>query len=576
MPVARSSVARYGIGFFAMMGQMPDSTPGATHPGDANTSASFEFDLAFTVDAHERLLTRTDSMAHRILGTTTSLPAALDTVLHAADIAMLQDLEPSITAGQTWTGVLRLRPTALGQRKLQAVVVSDLATNEPRTLSIIATELTQPDQMLAELAHRATHDSLTQLPNRALLFDRLGLALARARRNDRPVALLFMDLDGFKKINDQHGHTIGDQILIDAAHAMSFALRPTDTIARMGGDEFVVLCGEINAAIDAEVIAERIRERLVSITNPSTGEPLSASIGIAVSETGAVDSDAFITAADKTMYEAKAAGAGEIRMCLLNGDGVDISPPPGADAVREALYAGALVITTTPTIDLRTGTVAQVAVTPAWVGATGVRYPAMEFINPGVEPELGAQIDLWSMQAAVNTSVFFTQHCGTRAPRVTTEISLATRLDSDLVHQLDSLVTNAPADVCIGLDLGDQALRAASATPMHVIDDLDAMGVALSARNFGAQPVQIDWLATGAVRLAKIDGSLTANALTAPINTAHGLGLAAVATHLTRTDQVETALYLGCDGASGPIFGTDQNPADTVTHINTRFPIDFW
>jgi len=558
-----------------MMGQMSASASGVNSPVDTNRSASFEFDLAFSVDAHERLVTRTDPRAGRILGTG-DLPAPLDAVLHAADIAMLQDLEPTITAGQTWTGILRMRPTALGQRKLQAVVVSDLAADEPQSLSIIATELTKPDQMLAELAHRATHDSLTQLPNRALLFDRLGLALARSRRNDRPVALLFMDLDGFKKINDLHGHTIGDQILIDAAQAMLFALRPTDTIARMGGDEFVVLCGEINAAVDAQVIAERIRECLVQITNPSTGEPLRTSIGIAVCEAGAVDADTFIAAADKTMYEAKAAGTGEIRMRLLNGDDVDISPPPGIDAVREALYAGTLEIATTPTIDLRTGTVAQVAVTPAWVGATGTRYPAMDFVNPTVDPLLACQIDVWSMQAAINTSTFFVQHCGTRAPRVTAEVSSATRLDTDLVRELATLIANAQTEVCIGLDLGAEALTAARSTPRHVIDDLDAMGVALSATNFGAAPVPIDWIAGGAVRLAQIDGSLTGDSLTAAINTAHGLGLACVATHLTRPDEVETALYRGCDGATGPIFGIDQNPADTVAHINTRFPIDFW
>ncbi|MFU8837286.1 MAG: diguanylate cyclase domain-containing protein [Thiohalomonadaceae bacterium] len=160
-----------------------------------------------------------------------------------------------------------------------------------------------------KLEHLAKHDSLTQLPNRANFSEQLDIAIHQARRHQRLVALLFLDLDGFKAINDQHGHGIGDKILIEVAQRLSLALRREDMVARMGGDEFTVLLREINKAEDATLVAQKLLE---TINRPYLIDEhlcqLGTSIGIAIFPHNARDPDNLLRLADDAMYAAKESG----------------------------------------------------------------------------------------------------------------------------------------------------------------------------------------------------------------------------------------------------------------------------
>lgn len=173
-----------------------------------------------------------------------------------------------------------------------------------------AAALRQRDAALAasakELAHRSMHDPLTGLANRTLLSDRLTLALARSRRHHLRIAVFFLDLDGFKEINDAYGHSTGDQVLIEVAHRLRNELREMDTAARLGGDEFVLLCEDI--ADDQEVLI--IRDRLAAaLSGPvilaARELPVGASIGIAVSGSTLATAEDLLRAADAAMYRAK-------------------------------------------------------------------------------------------------------------------------------------------------------------------------------------------------------------------------------------------------------------------------------
>ena len=151
----------------------------------------------------------------------------------------------------------------------------------------------------AELAHQALHDPLTGLPNRTLLADRLRLALSRLRRTDVCLAVLFLDLDGFKGVNDALGHAAGDQFLVEVAHRLRGVLRGGDTAARVGGDEFVVLC-EVAGAAEARGIADRVVAEV----------PGAVSVGVALAVGGDEDPDALVRAADAAMYLVKRSGGG--------------------------------------------------------------------------------------------------------------------------------------------------------------------------------------------------------------------------------------------------------------------------
>jgi len=168
------------------------------------------------------------------------------------------------------------------------------------------TERRRLQEKLERLAH---YDPLTTLPNRALFFDRLENAVARARREDRRFALLFIDLDGFKAVNDRFGHDAGDFLLFEIAKRLRSAIRDSDTAGRMGGDEFTVLLENIAKVDDAAAVADKIRAALVEPAAVPSGEKVTvgASIGIAVFPDDGADGESILKAADSAMYAIKLA-----------------------------------------------------------------------------------------------------------------------------------------------------------------------------------------------------------------------------------------------------------------------------
>ncbi|MEY2568681.1 MAG: hypothetical protein QOE35_3210 [Actinomycetota bacterium] len=168
-------------------------------------------------------------------------------------------------------------------------------------------DVTDRRQRVDELAWRATHDNLTGLPNRAVLLDRLGRAL---ERRDGSVAVLFLDLDGLKAVNDRLGHETGDRLLVAVADRLRETLRPADTVARLGGDELVIVCEDLDVA-GGSVIADRVLDAVTSAGLEAVGAPVTASIGLAVGATGA-SPDGLLHKADEAMYRAKAAGGGRV------------------------------------------------------------------------------------------------------------------------------------------------------------------------------------------------------------------------------------------------------------------------
>ncbi len=161
-----------------------------------------------------------------------------------------------------------------------------------------------------ELAHRATHDDLTGLPNRTLFLDRLGLTLGRLERRSRAAAVLFLDLDRFKTVNDRFGHEAGDQLLVAVADRLRLLVRPGDTVARFGGDEFMLLCDDIEAESDAIAVADRLGAELeLPFEIGDMSVTVGASIGIAMADSRSRSPETLVRDADRGMYAAKRRGA---------------------------------------------------------------------------------------------------------------------------------------------------------------------------------------------------------------------------------------------------------------------------
>jgi diguanylate cyclase (GGDEF)-like protein/PAS domain S-box-containing protein len=214
---------------------------------------------------------------------------------------------PRLDQRGLWAGEMALRPIGTAEVPVSQVSVAHRdARGQLAFCSHVLRDLTARKVHEAGLAHQATHDPLTDLPNRILLMDRLHTALARARRAGGVVALLFCDLDDFKAVNDRYGHDAGDRLLLAIADRLVAVLREPDTVARLGGDEFVMLCEGLRSAGEADLIADRVTDALSEPV--ALGEVIvdpSASVGVAVTVDGDAEAEVLLRHADRAMYRVK-------------------------------------------------------------------------------------------------------------------------------------------------------------------------------------------------------------------------------------------------------------------------------
>jgi diguanylate cyclase (GGDEF)-like protein/PAS domain S-box-containing protein len=181
----------------------------------------------------------------------------------------------------------------------------------------ITREINEIRQTEVALQHLATHDTLTDLPNRFLMVDRLGQLLARAKRSDTEFAVLFMDIDGFKGVNDSYGHEVGDMLLRDVAERLAKNVRQSDTVARIGGDEFVIILERVHKVAEADVVADKVRRALAAPFALRNHEiNVTVSIGISFYPENGADADTLLRAADYAMYLAKREGGNRHLTCL--------------------------------------------------------------------------------------------------------------------------------------------------------------------------------------------------------------------------------------------------------------------
>ena len=245
------------------------------------------------------------------------------------DQAFYDDLWRSLKQQDQWSGEVWNRRKN-GEVFPEMLNISAVRDEHGRVKKYVAlfSDITQRKQMEEQIRQLAFYDELTQLPNRRMLQDRLGQALSSNRRSNHFAALMFLDMDNFKPLNDTHGHAVGDLLLIEVAHRLTNCVRESDTVARMGGDEFVVMLGELDTDLtlstaQAQVVANKI---LLSLSSPylltvqrEGGEPAivehhcTTSIGVAMLAPAQTDQDTFLKQADAAMYQAKEAGRNCIR-----------------------------------------------------------------------------------------------------------------------------------------------------------------------------------------------------------------------------------------------------------------------
>lgn len=440
-------------------------------------------------------------------------------------------------------------------------------------------DVTDRRRMEAELAHQATHDSLTGLPNRLLLLERLGDSLGEQRWSRRRPAVLFLDVDRFKLINDSLGHEIGDQVLMEASRRLLSVAGPHDMVARFGGDEFVVLCDRGN---EAEAMAERI---LASFEEPFriAGQNyfLSTSIGVAAPATGESNPADLIRDADTAMYRAKEQGRG--RMAIFD-------EAARADAVnrirtehllRGAAERGELRLYYQPEMDLRTGRVIAAEALLRWQHPLLGLVGPVDFIETAEESGLIVPIGNWVLRTACEQALSWAR----RGEAIDLAVNVSARQLAD-DHFVDAVrAAIAPLGAMsttvgrpqITLEITERVLIGEPELVGDRINELKALGLKLSMDDFGTgysslsnlrrypfDSLKIDRRFVSGVTDREDDGTI----VRAIIALAHGLGKSVVAEGVETAEQLALLRELGCDLAQGFHIGEPQpatlSPSDLL------------
>ncbi|WP_051799121.1 putative bifunctional diguanylate cyclase/phosphodiesterase [Catenuloplanes japonicus] len=403
---------------------------------------------------------------------------------------------------------------------------------------------------LKENEELAVTDPLTGLANRSLLNDRLAVVTAQPIRAHKRTAVLLIDLDRFKPINDGYGHEAGDAVLVAVGSALLACVRRKDTVGRLGGDEFAVILEDLRDQAAAEATAQRILEALrMPVLFGEHLLSVEASVGIAFRNNPGTDGDTLLHQADVAMYTAKRAGRGRYAVYAPELDG------SSRDAgLRRAIETGRMVLHYQPEFALAGGRVTGIEALVRWDHPTHGLLMPEDFIDLADETGAIKQLGDWVLQKACRDARHFP--CG-----VAVNVSKRQLAQPDLVATVRRVLrdTGLPG-TRLTLELAEAALLPADDQLRARLEDLRALGVTLTVDDFGIGHAALNVLRRLPVSAFKIHGSLTAGVHTSPADRAlvaalvaagHALGLEAVAEATEHEEQVSALRDMGCDRAQG-------------------------
>jgi diguanylate cyclase (GGDEF)-like protein/PAS domain S-box-containing protein len=461
------------------------------------------------------------------------------------------------------------------ERRVRERTAELASTNEK-----LRVEIGERRQAEERARHLANHDVLTGLPNRRLLKDRLGQALALAHRHDKSVAVMFVDLDRFKTINDTLGHEVGDKLLVAVADRLKRVLREGDTVARVGGDEFVVVLPEVGKDRDAAVVARKILDLLAEPFRVESHElSVTPSIGIAVAPGDGNDPEALLRHSDAAMYEAKAAGRNTFH---FHGEAAHqaASRRLGLEAeLRLALERGEFELHFQPRVNIVTGELVGCKALARWRHPKEGLLPPERFIPLAQESGLIVLLDQWVVQTACQTAVTW-QRPGARPRIVAVHLSARECAPELLPAAIEQALaaTGLPGS-CLELEIDVETLDAMGDIEAGLVR-LQALGVRITAEHFRIGPEALLTLRRLRVDRMKVDlgafRDVPANADEAAVATgllqlAHGLGLEASVVSVETLPQLEFLRRQGCREAQGFLIARPAADAALTPLLDPSF-----
>ena len=477
----------------------------------------------------------------------------------------------------------RLRHRNGSYRWFETAITPILAPDgSVRQLQSSSRDITEQRETEQSLIKRAFHDELTGLPNRALLFDRLSHALAVSERSNQAIGVLFIDLDDFKMINDTLGHHVGDTALMKVAERLTAIVRPGDTLARIGSDEFVMLCAGTDGARGATAVSRRILDAFaMPFMLDSREMEMGASIGIATS-IGSEDPSRIIDNAETAMHEAKHEGRGRFAIHDEVDQSLALERIDTEDALRRAIHNNELRLHYQPELDLKSGRIVGFEALVRWQEPGGRLIPPGEFIPLAEETGIIVELGRWVIaEACRQASLWRVFRTADQEPvRIWVNLSARQLGDPDLVPFVERTVAAAGIstdEICH--EITESALMGDAKAATEQLDQLRRIGISLGIDDFGTGWSQFAYLQRLPLDVLKIDRSFVSGLATdhaaativaAIIDLAHALGLIVIAEGVETDDQLAVLRELDCDQALGFLFSEAREPAEFDQVLNAN------
>ncbi len=467
---------------------------------------------------------------------------------------------------ETFFGVTR---EVVGMRKNFSAFPLELKTShihiQNRLLFITtARDISERKEAELRISYMASHDSLTKLPNRALLQDRIKQTLAHNHRRNQQAAVLFIDLDKFKIINDTLGHDIGDGVLMETSNRLLAEVRSEDTVARQGGDEFIILLSTINHPEDAGQVAQKLMESL-ALPFYIKGKELhiGASIGIAIFPSDGDDMGTLLKNSDIAMYHAKEMGRGNYQFFSDKMNEQAAEKQFLSNELRHAVKRNQLFLVYQPVVDMISGEMAGMEVLLRWQHPVAGLISPVKFIPLAEESGAILTIGEWVLRSACKQLVEW-QHQGYEVPRLAINLSTKQFRHKTLVDTITSILKETGVEArCIGIEITESMMVQDIDEVVDTLLKLSNMGIEISVDDFGTGYSSLSYLKRFPIDKLKIDKSFVDDLATHPddaaivkaiIAMAHGLSMKVVSEGVETRAQLDFLRQLGCEQYQGYIF----------------------
>ncbi|MCC2956234.1 EAL domain-containing protein [Massilia sp. IC2-477] len=439
----------------------------------------------------------------------------------------------------------------------------------------VFSDITKVKESQEKLDHLAHHDPLTGLPNRLLFHDRLQHAMARAGREGQELAVLFIDLDRFKNVNDTLGHHVGDELLKQVAAALTRCLREGDTLARLGGDEFIVLLEDIDGAFGAIQVAEKLMHLF--------GQPLTVaghelfvtgSVGISLYPQDATDLNMLVRNADVAMYQAKARGRNGYQFYAPSMSGEGVERLRLETLLRRAIEKSEIYLAYQPQVEIESGRLVGVEALVRWASPELGNVPPVRFVPVAEDTGFINQLGQWVLAEACRQMRAW-DDAGLRVPKMAVNLSVRQFERGSIAPTVAAVLqeTGLAADR-LQLEVTESVIMNTGDALEH-INDLRAIGVGLAIDDFGTGYSSLAYLSQLPVQTLKIDRSFIQDIsvdandeaiAVAIIQLGKSLGLAVVAEGVENEEQAGFLLRHGCRLAQGYLYSRPAAPGDILAH----------